>query len=151
MIADLDPSLLPAWAAWLIALLALAGSLLTLIGSIGLVRLRTFYERVHPPTMGSTLGIGMVLIGSMLLFTLLRGRPVLHEALIGVFVTLTTPITFMMLVRAARHRDEDAGPADPDADAPRDPADLTHALGAAPSAAPVPVPATPAPADRPVL
>ena len=87
------------------ALLVLAGASLALLGSIGLLRLKTFYERVHPPTMGITLGTGLVLIGSMLFFTVHESRPVLHEILIGVFMTLNTPVTYTLLVRAALHRD----------------------------------------------
>ena len=88
------------------ALLVLAGASLALIGSVGLLRMKTFYERVHPPTMGTTLGTGLVLIGSMVFFTLHESRPVLHEILIGVFMTLNTPVTYMLLVRAALHRDQ---------------------------------------------
>ena len=91
------------------ALLVLAGALLAFAGSLGLLRLKTFYERVHPPTMGTTLGTGLVLIGSMLYFTGVDSRPVLHEILIGVFMTFTTPVTYMLLVRAALHRDEAEG------------------------------------------
>lgn len=91
------------------SLLVLAGALLAFVGSIGLLRLKSFYERVHPPTMGTTLGTGLVLIGSMLFFTALEARPVLHEILIGVFMTLTTPVTYMLLVRAALHRDQAEG------------------------------------------
>ena len=87
------------------ALLVLAGASLALVGSLGLLRLESFYERVHPPTMGTTLGTGLVLIGSMLFFTMHESRPVLHEILIGVFMTLNTPVTYMILVRAALHRD----------------------------------------------
>ena len=87
------------------AVLVLLGALLAFSGSFGLVRLKTFYERVHPPTMGTTLGVGLVLIGSMLHFSALESRPVLHEILIGVFMTLSTPVTYMLLVRAALHRD----------------------------------------------
>jgi multicomponent K+:H+ antiporter subunit G len=87
------------------ALLVLAGASLALLGSLGLLRLRTFYERVHPPTMGTTLGTALVLIGSILFFTIHESRPVLHEILIGVFMTLNTPVTYMLLVRAALHRD----------------------------------------------
>jgi multicomponent K+:H+ antiporter subunit G len=87
------------------AVLVLLGALLAFSGSLGLLRLKTFYERVHPPTMGTTLGAGLVLIGSMLHFTALESRPVLHEILIGVFMTLSTPVTYMLLVRAALHRD----------------------------------------------
>lgn len=91
------------------AILVLAGALLAFLGSLGLLRLKTFYERVHPPTMGTTLGIGLVLIGSMLYFSSLESRLVVHEILIGVFMTLTTPVTYMLLVRAALHRDRAEG------------------------------------------
>jgi multicomponent K+:H+ antiporter subunit G len=50
----------------LAALLVLAGALLAFIGSLGLVRMGTFFERVHPPTMGTTLGTALVLAGSLL-------------------------------------------------------------------------------------
>lgn len=98
---------LPAFTALVTALLILLGAMLALTGSIGLLRLRNFYDRVHAPTMGSTLGTGLILIASMLLFSMLESRPVLHEILIGVFMTVTTPVTYMLLVRAALHRDRD--------------------------------------------
>jgi multicomponent K+:H+ antiporter subunit G len=115
--ADLSPL-----TAIVAGLLLLGGAVLALIGSIGLLRLKTFYERVHAPTMGTTLGTGLVLIASMILFSALESRPVLHEVLIGAFMTLTTPVTFMLLVRAARHRDQAAnapGAAEPDITSPR--------------------------------
>jgi multicomponent K+:H+ antiporter subunit G len=96
---------LPPLAALAAALLVLLGAALTLIGSLGLLRLRQFYERVHAPTLGTTLGTGLILIASMLLFSALQSRPVLHEIAIGVFMTLTTPVTFMLLMRAALHRE----------------------------------------------
>jgi multicomponent K+:H+ antiporter subunit G len=89
--------------------LVLAGALLAFAGSLGMLRLGTFYERVHPPTMGTTLGTALVLLASMLHFTALESRPVLHEVVIGVFMTLTTPVTYMLLVRAALHRDRSEG------------------------------------------
>lgn len=90
---------------YLAGILVVLGALLVFTGSLGLVTLKTFYERVHPPTMGTTLGTGLMLIGSMLYFTALDARPVLHEALIGIFMTLSTPVTYMLLLRAALHRD----------------------------------------------
>jgi multicomponent K+:H+ antiporter subunit G len=96
---------LPAWAAIVTSALLLVGAGLTLIGSLGLLRLRTFYERVHAPTLGTTLGITCVAFSSIITFTVLESRPVLHELLIIVFVTMTTPVTLMILVRAAVFRD----------------------------------------------
>jgi len=97
---------MPDWVALSTALLVLLGATLALIGSFGLLRLRSFYDRVHAPTMGTTLGVALVLVASMLLFSALESRPVLHEVLIGVFMILTTPVTFMLLMRAALHRDD---------------------------------------------
>lgn len=96
---------LPAWAALLTALLVLIGAAVTLIGSLGLLRLGNFYARVHAPTLGTTLGMASILIGSALFFSVLETRPVVHEILIAVFITLTTPVTLMLLVRAALYRD----------------------------------------------
>ena len=94
---------------WAAGICIVLGALLAVSGSVGLLRLKTFYERVHPPTMGTTLGTGLILIGSILHFSALEGRPVLHEVLIGVFMTLNTPVTYMLLVRAALHRDRAEG------------------------------------------
>jgi multicomponent K+:H+ antiporter subunit G len=94
---------------WAAGTLIVLGALLALAGTLGLLRLKTFYERVHPPTMGTTLGAGLILIGSMLHFSALEGRPVLHEVLIGAFMLLSTPVSYMLLVRAALHRDRAEG------------------------------------------
>lgn len=100
---------LPDWAALLTALLVLVGAGLTLIGSLGLLRFKSFYERVHAPTLGTTLGAGAILIASMICFSVLQSRPVLHEVLIAVFITVTTPVTLTLLARAAVYRDRREG------------------------------------------
>jgi multicomponent K+:H+ antiporter subunit G len=95
----------PTWIAMLVALLVVLGATLALIGAIGLLRLRSFYERVHAPTLGTTLGLWCTLLASMLLFSTIGSRPVVHEIVIAVFMVMTAPVSFMLLVRAARHRD----------------------------------------------
>jgi len=90
----------------LTATLLIGGAAITLTGSLGLLRLRSFYERVHAPTLGTTLGTTCVALASIIYFSTLGSRPVLHELLIVVFITATTPITLMVLVRAAVFRDE---------------------------------------------
>lgn len=103
---------LPAWAALLTAALLLLGAGVTFVGSLGLLRLRTFYERVHAPTLGTTLGTAFVALGSILCFSVLGSRPVAHELLILAFVTVTTPVTLMLLARAAIFRDRSEGNVD---------------------------------------
>lgn len=95
----------PLWAAIPAAVFVVLGALLTLIGTMGLVRLTSFYERIHAPTLGTSWGVGGMVMGSMIVFLASGARPILHELLIGVFVTLTTPITLMLLGRAALYRD----------------------------------------------
>ncbi len=94
----------PLWAALPAALLLICGGVLTLLGSLGLLRLDTFYARLHAPTMGNTLGAGCVLLASILSSSALAGRPVIHEVLITVFILLTSPVTTMLLMRAAMLR-----------------------------------------------
>ncbi len=99
--AELSP-----WIALPAAALLIAGGLLSLVGSLGLLRLNHFYARIHAPTMGNTLGAGCVLIASMLTSSAAAGRPVIHELLITVFLLLTSPVTTMLLMRAAVFRSE---------------------------------------------
>ena len=99
---------LPLWAAIVVAFFLLVGASLTLIGAIGLLRLPTFYERIHAPTLGTSWGIGCIMIASMVFFSVSSRGLVLHEILVGIFVTVTTPVTFMLLARAALYRDRTA-------------------------------------------
>ena len=100
---------LPAWAALLTSFLVLLGAGFTLTGAIGLLRLKTFYERMHAPTLGATWGVAGILLGSIVFFSVLQSRPVLHEVLIAIFATVTTPVTLTLLARAALYRDRSAG------------------------------------------
>jgi len=100
---------LPAWAALPAALLLILGGLCTVIGSLGLARLGTFFQRMHGPSMGNTLGTGCVLAASILVSSALANRPVVHEILITVFIVITAPMTAMLLMRAAVHRSNGRG------------------------------------------
>jgi multicomponent K+:H+ antiporter subunit G len=96
---------IPLWAAIPVGGLLVLGAFLTLVGAIGFLRLGTFYERIHAPTLGTSGGIGAIMIASMIFFSISTQTLVIHELLIGIFVTVTTPVTFMLLARAALHRD----------------------------------------------
>ena len=70
---------LPLWASIPASVLLVLGGLLALTGSAGLLRFRTFYARIHAPTLGNTMGCGCVLAASILVFSALSSRPVFHE------------------------------------------------------------------------
>lgn len=95
-------------AAVLIAIFVVLGSSLALLGSLGLVRLKSFYQRLHAPTLAYSYGTLLIVLGSMAMFSLIDQRPVLHEIVIGIFMMITTPITLLMLGRASLRRDRDA-------------------------------------------
>jgi len=103
---------LPGWAALIVSLLLIVGASIVLIGALGLVRLRTFYQRIHGPAITVSLGAGSLLLASMLYFTVARSRPVVHEIIITLFVLLTAPVVSMMIMRAAVYRDLRARKAD---------------------------------------
>jgi multicomponent K+:H+ antiporter subunit G len=96
---------LPLWLAIIVSASVLIGSLLTLAGCLGLIRLNDFYLRIHSPTMGTSMGGGLILLGSAVYFSVTQERPVFHEIAIFIFMTLTTPVTLMLLARATLFRD----------------------------------------------
>ena len=108
---------LPIWHQALIAFFLLAGAFFTLVGSIGLVRLPDYFMRMHAPTKASTLGIGGLLLASLLIGWT-RGEPGLHVVLITFFLFVTAPVSANLLAQAGLHRRlpskaNDMPPADP--------------------------------------
>ena len=95
---------LPIWAGIPVVFFILLGSVLTLVGAIGLYRLPQFVQRIHGPAITITLGTGSILIASMLLFSVLQSRPVIHELLITLFIFMTAPVSSMLMMRAEVYR-----------------------------------------------
>jgi multicomponent K+:H+ antiporter subunit G len=96
---------LPWWATVPVAVLLVLGGLITLLGALGLVRLKNFYQRIHGPAITITLGAGCILAASMVYFTVAQSRLVIHELLISVFVLMTAPVVAMLIMRTAVYRD----------------------------------------------
>lgn len=84
----------------LVAALILIGTFFILVGSIGIVKLPDMMRRLHAPTKATTLGIGAMLIASMLYFLMIQGIPSLHELMITIFMFLTAPVTAFMVAKA---------------------------------------------------
>lgn len=90
------------WIEWTAAALILMAAFFLLVGAIGLVRLPDFYMRLHAPTKASTLGVGGVLLASLLL-SAQQGRPGIAELLITLFVFVTAPVSANLMAQAALH------------------------------------------------
>ena len=81
--------------------LVLVGGAFALAGSIGLYRFPDFYTRLHGPAKATTLGVGCVLIASMLYFSHQDEALHAHELLITLFLMLSAPVSAYMLAKAA--------------------------------------------------
>ena len=95
---------IPFWADLLGSLLLISGGLLTLIGSLGLLRLPNLFARMHGVTLGNTLGLGCVLLVSILIASIHAERFVFQEVLITLFMVSTSPVTTILLMRSGIYR-----------------------------------------------
>ncbi len=86
----------------IISIFLILGAGFALVGSIGLLRLPDFYTRLHGPTKATTLGLGALLIASMIYFSS-RGEVSLHELLVTLFLFMTAPVSAHLLAKAALH------------------------------------------------
>jgi multicomponent K+:H+ antiporter subunit G len=99
---------LPLWLEVVVAALLLASGLLSLIGALGLLRLKEFFQRMHPPALAYTLGAWCVALASILYFSVLEARLALHAWLIIILLSITAPVTTTLLARAALFRRREA-------------------------------------------
>lgn len=86
-----------------LSILILTGAVFVLIGSLGLLRLRDFYSRLHAPTKATTLGVGSLLIASAVFFSNQDDGLSLHEILVTLFLFITAPVGAHLMAKAALH------------------------------------------------
>lgn len=89
---------------WLICILVLLGAGFVLLGSIALVKLPDFYTRLHGPTKATTLGLGSLVLASLVFFNGVLGELSLQQLLIALFLFITAPVTAYMLIKAGLHQ-----------------------------------------------
>lgn len=88
----------------IVSALIVIGAIFTLVGSIGLFRLQDAYSRLHGPTKATTLGVGGMLLASLVYFAFLADRGIsMHELLITIFLFMTAPVSAHLLAKAALH------------------------------------------------
>ena len=90
-------------AEYVVIALLLIGGAFTLIGAIGLVRLPDFYTRLHAPTKATTVGVGSIILASVVYFSTQGEGIGISEVLITVFLFITAPISANLMAKAAMH------------------------------------------------
>ena len=92
-----------------VAVLVLTGAGFALLGSIGLARFPDLLTRLHGPSKATTLGIGSLLLASMVCFST-EGTLSVHELVITLFLVITTPVGAQFIARSAMRRDAPSQP-----------------------------------------
>lgn len=87
----------------LVLLFVLAGTVITLFASLGVIRLPDVYTRAHATTKSSTLGILFILTGAFIHFIYSHQLVSVRLLLAIVFVFLTAPVAGHLIIRSA-HR-----------------------------------------------
>lgn len=90
-------------ALYAISFFLLVGTGFTLVGAIGMLKFNTAMTRLHAPTKVGTMGIGSLLLASMI-HSFTFGNGSVHEILIMAFLFVTTPISAHFLAKVNIHK-----------------------------------------------
>ncbi len=92
-----------------VAVLLLSSGVFVLIAALGLTRLADFFLRMHAPALASTIAAWLVTFASIVHFSSRGGGLALHVWLIIIVLSITAPVTTLVLSRAALYRRREAG------------------------------------------
>lgn len=102
----------PFWVEVVVAALLVLSGVFVLLAALGLLCLKDFFLRMHPPALAYTLGSWSVTLASILYFSMLESRPMLQTWLIIILLSITVPVTTLLLARVALFRRRLEGVAD---------------------------------------
>ena len=91
---------IPLWIEIIVSILIVLSGIVSLIGNLGLVKLKYFRRRIHAPTLGNSLGLWFLMVASMIISYILGDRLFFHEMLVVIFIFMTSPISWTLLMRS---------------------------------------------------
>jgi multicomponent K+:H+ antiporter subunit G len=94
----------PAWADVATAIFVVLGGVSALVGSVGLLKFRTFFQRVHAPTLAYTSATWSLTLATILQMSFLRDQVFVHALVVATLLALTAPVTTIFLMRASLFR-----------------------------------------------
>ena len=100
------------WIGIPVAVLLMLSGIFPLSGAIGLVRFRTFFQRMHPPALAFSFSAWCVTLASILYFSAQDHKLSLHAWLIIIFLSITVPVTTILLARTELFRKRTGGQRD---------------------------------------
>lgn len=95
---------IPYWLELVVSLLLVLSGVFVVISSLGFLGLQDFFLRMHPPALAYTFGSWCVTLAGILYFSFEKQRVMLHPWLIIILLSITVPVTTLLLARAALFR-----------------------------------------------
>jgi multicomponent K+:H+ antiporter subunit G len=97
------------WVELPVAVLLVLSGVFTLAAAVGLVRFKTFFQRMHPPALAFSFSAWCVTLANIIYFSAKDGELALHAWLIIIFLSFTVPVTTILLARTELFRRRIAG------------------------------------------
>ncbi|MFD1160119.1 Na+/H+ antiporter subunit G [Roseovarius aestuarii] len=91
-------------ATFFVAFWLLVGAIFSLVGSIGLLKFNDSMTRLHAPTKVGTVGVGALLVASMIHSYAFGDGWSIHELLIMAFLFVTAPISANFIAKVVIHK-----------------------------------------------
>lgn len=88
---------------YVIAFCLIVGAVFIMVGAIGLLRFSDPMARLHAPTKVGTMGVGALLLGSMIHSYIFGEGWSMHEVLIMAFLFVTAPISANFMAKVSLH------------------------------------------------
>ena len=99
----MNPELL-GWVELVVALLLVLSGIFTLAAAVGIVRFQSFFQRMHPPALAFSFSSWCVTLATILYFSARREQLALHAWLIIILLSITVPVTTILLSRTELFR-----------------------------------------------
>jgi multicomponent K+:H+ antiporter subunit G len=92
------------WVEVPVALLLALSGIFTLAASVGVLRFKTFFQRMHPPALAFSFSAWCVTLATIIYFSAQSEKLTLQAWLIIIFLSLTVPVTTILLARTELFR-----------------------------------------------
>ena len=92
----------PFWVEVLVGVLLIVSGVFTLSSAVGIVRFKSFFQRMHPTALAYSFSAWIVTLASIVYFSAVETSVTVHPWLIIVFLSITVPVTTIFLARTNR-------------------------------------------------
>ena len=99
----------PFWVEAVVAALLLASGVLSLVAAVGLVRMKSYFQRMHAPALANTGGAWCVALATFVYFSMVDAHLALYAFIVSVLLAITAPVTTLLLARTGLFRKRLAG------------------------------------------